>query len=172
MKFFNLIILSIIFSSYAKVDKTPKSTELISKTSVAEEQYIEFVFDNETKHRISGKADINSEFYSKKWPDMYTQESIEEDNLDNQNIFCGRIANNTNTQMVELFLNYSKETQLKVENLKDEINKKRYTFSYNRKEDKSIDNNFRFYFFNTTNEFTSHSESEGYILINKINNIT
>lgn len=171
MKFISLIILSTILSCSTKVDKTQKPTDLVSKVSNADEQYIEFTFDN-TKYRISGKADINSDFYSKKWPGIHTLQSIKKNRLDNQNIFCGRIANNSNTQMVELFFNYSKGTKLKLENIKDEINKKRYTFNYNRKENKSIDNNFRFYFFNTVNEYTSDDESEGYILVDKINNVT
>ena len=162
------MFLFVIVLTYSCGIKRHKSTSAENQKALnLDNHFINFKLNNETII-IEGQSDINSEFYTKKFPDYHTKESVKKLRSENMNIFCGRISNETNTRMIEIFYNYPKNEKLKIEDLKKEVGIKKYTFNYDRVNSKPINNNFRFYFFNTINEYTSDSETEGYVLIEKI----
>ncbi len=147
------------------------------KKSIGESETIEIANQNETEHFVSfefdkrkvyigGKSDINSEFYSKQWPDHHTPEKIAKNKLENQNVFCGRITNSDYSQMIEFHYHYPKGTILSVEDLKKEINVKRYS------SDKNPENYFRFWFLDNGTEYNLSYENKGYMMIQKITKVT
>jgi len=168
----NYFILLLIIITYSCANKTNNTKlEEQPKLTKVNNQFIKFSLNNEI-FSIQGKSDINSKFYTEKFPKQHTKESVKKLRLENRNIFCGRISNQTNTSMVEIFYNYPKNAKLNIEDLKKEIGIKRYTFNYDRTNSKVIDNNFRLYFFNDVKEYTSDDETEGYVIIEKINAVT
>ena len=157
----SIIILTTLLSCFEQSRKdTPEKKE---KNNL---HFIEFTFKDK-EYKISGKSDVHSYFYIKQWPDYHTPEKTAQTRLDNQNIFCGRITTEDYSQMVEIFFNFNENKKLEVSDLDKELHKKRYT--YNDTAQKPLENTFRLYFYNTTNEYTSDIDSEGYVILNKIN---
>lgn len=165
MKIYIFLFVIITFSCKHKQIKSTsaKNSNVINLNN----HFIKFVINNETI-TIEGQSDINSNFYIKKFPDYHTKESVKKLRSENMNVFCGRISNESNTRMIEILYNYPQNTKLKIEDFKKVVGIKCYTFNYDRVKSKLIDNYFRFYFFNTSNEYTSDDETEGYVLIDKI----
>lgn len=127
------------------------------------EHFISFEIGKK-KVYIGGKSDIHSEFYSKSWPKLYTPEKIAKDKQENQNVFCGRICNSDYSQMIEFHYHYPEGTQLTIDDLKKEINVKRYSSS------NDLDNYFRFWFLDGDKEYTL--DNKGYMMIQKITETT
>lgn len=168
-----LILLALTYTLISCSDKT--RTGVIDNTKDKKSEfcnhYVEFQLDDQ-RIIINGKSDINSEFYSKRWPEYHSAKTIKKTRLENQNSFCGRICNKDYSEMIELFYTYPKNKKLKVEDLKKEINKKVSTSNYEMKSYKPKDLYFRLYYFNSKKEYTSDNETDGYIKIESVENIT
>jgi hypothetical protein len=172
MKIYFLLAIAFTLSTCTNGSKTNGKENIGTEEAIkSASHFVEFEIENQ-KVFIGGKSDIRSEFYTKKWPDYHTNETVKKTRMEHRNIFCGRISNDDYSEMVEIFFNYPENTLLTVDSLRKEANQKRFTFNFDSKTSKPIDNNFRLYYYNTLNEYTSDSESRGYVQIEKINGAT
>lgn len=167
-KFFIILIPALIacnFEGYESQEDIPK------------EHYVRFSFLGD-KFDFSGKSDIKSEFYSHNYPDHHTPEKIRKNREENKYILTGRITDDKLEKMVELFIRFPENHVITTKDFKKLEGDSIWTLSsqkgnYNDELHQQTDKRSRFYFLNTTTEYTSDIEpNEGFLYIERIHSQT
>jgi hypothetical protein len=158
-----LLPLFFLLSCSGKIKEQKANAQATEETgTITATHFIKFSFDDKSRS-LEGKSDITSAFYSHNWPDYHTPEHIKETRLSSPNVFCGRMTNPAKDKMIEMFMTFPEGTKLKISDFKKLVGQKIYTDNADPEAIYS-----RFYFFDTQVEYTSDSETKGYLLLNKI----